>query len=217
MDNAKTLENIKEPEKPKSLRKTCSSILEEHLLSILICVSLIVGTIFGIILNFAKPRWTHRELLFMEWPINIGGSLPKLFLVPLIMSASLACTGASQWSLTRSVLSMIIPLFVTFLYLAACLGIIVALIIRPGVNSQPVVYRLASFAPDKVLFQDDVLDVFRQEFLIFLSCCPLFKLKFVFISFFLRNYSCYRNFFPPNVIQAVLQHVSLTIYFVISR
>ena len=146
----------------KYWRKIWNCIVAEHLLTFTHCCCILSGIILGVILKLSKPKWTPREMLFLEWPKYFGNSLPRLFVLPLFMSSALASTGSTRWPLTRSILLMIIPLFMTLLYVATCLGIIFALIIRPGLHNKPVPYPSNRVQNHTFLFVDDMLDVFRQ-------------------------------------------------------
>lgn len=155
-------------------------LLSEQLMTISTLASVVLGVIVGLILrNTSNKKWSEREVMYIKFVGEILLRILKGLTLPLIISSLIASIGSLNLRLSGKIGARAVLYYLSTTVLAVCLGILLVLTIRPGVDrNENVTSRAANQSIPtkyrKVTTTDTMLDLIR-------------------------------NMFPPNIVQACME------------
>lgn len=113
-------------------------IIRKNLLTILTLFAVVFGSTIGIILrNYGKPageRWTKREIAYVGFVGELFLRALKAMIIPLLVSSVISAVGFLDISHSKKIALRSIAFYATTTVSAVILGIILVLIIQPGVG-----------------------------------------------------------------------------------
>ncbi|XP_012276011.1 excitatory amino acid transporter 1 [Orussus abietinus] len=160
-----------------ALPKGVKYFFSENVLTLLTVVGVCAGTALGLILRSAKTdEWTPREIMYIQYTGEMFLRMLKALILPLIVASIVSAIGSLDLNLSGKIGMRSVYYYGTTTISAVILGIILVLIIRPGVSTgHSFVAQPELVKSRNVTTADTILDLIR-------------------------------NIFPPNLIQACLQH-----------
>ncbi|XP_034943107.1 excitatory amino acid transporter 3 isoform X2 [Chelonus insularis] len=159
--------------------KKWKNCMSENLLTVLTVVGVFAGVGLGFTLRAVKSTpWTNREIMYVHFTGDLFLRMLKSLILPLIVASIVAAIGSLDLSLSGKIGMRSIYYYSTTTITAVILGIFLVLTIRPGVikDSDTFKNEKGAYAPPRNITTVDTL------------------LDLV------------RNIFPPNLIQAALEH-----------
>ncbi|XP_030766856.1 excitatory amino acid transporter 2-like [Sitophilus oryzae] len=143
--------------------------IHKNLLTILTVVGVLGGTAVGLLIRaMSSSPWTNREVMYLAFPGEMFLRMLKLLIIPLLMASVISAIGSLDLSLSKKIAIRSILYYATTTICAVILGIILVVLIRPGVGALP--WKPASEDDSSrvltrhVLTQDTLLDLVRNVF-----------------------------------------------------
>ncbi|KAJ8926111.1 hypothetical protein NQ315_009968 [Exocentrus adspersus] len=139
--------------------------LGRNLLTILTVVGVVAGSITGVLLrNFTGGKWSDRDTMYLAFPGEIFLRMLKALIIPLLMSSVIHAIGSLDLSLSKKIAIRSILYYTATTICAVILGMILVVVIRPGVGGTPWTGDKKEEIRRDVLTQDTLLDLIRNVF-----------------------------------------------------
>lgn len=152
-------------------------LLSEQMLTLATLASVVLGVGTGLILR-ASSKWSHREIMYINFIGELFLRMLKGLILPLIVSSLIAAIGTLNLKSSGKIGGRAIAYYMITTFMAVILGIILVMTIRPGADRyEPTLQQSAQQSSTKLrstTTTDTMLDLIR-------------------------------NMFPPNIIQACLE------------
>ncbi|KAK0180901.1 hypothetical protein PV327_003234 [Microctonus hyperodae] len=146
--------------------KRWKNCLSENLLTMLTVFGVLAGVALGFILKATKSsEWSHREIMYINFPGDLFLRMLKALILPLILSSIVSAIGSLDLSLSGRIGMRSIYYYGTTTICAVILGITLVLIIRPGVVKDTSAFVAQNYIPARnVTTTDTLLDLLRNVF-----------------------------------------------------
>lgn len=116
-------------------RNFWKQLLSEQLLTIATLASVVSGVIIGIVLrHHSTERWSERDVMYTRFAGEIFLRILKGLTLPLIISSLIAAIGSLDLRLSSNIGFRAAIYYFATTSTAVGLGILMVLIIQPGVN-----------------------------------------------------------------------------------
>lgn len=169
------------------------NIINKNLLTILTLIGVITGIILGLTLRqLTEEKWTSREIMYLNFIGDLFLRMLKSLILPLIVTSLIAAIGSLDLSLSGKIGFKAISYYLTTTFMAVILGIILVILIKPGVSKE------------EVINVDNTIDI--NQTTISLTPTPSSTQPPKGVA---RNVTTVdtlldllRNLFPPNLVQA---------------
>ncbi|XP_020282833.1 excitatory amino acid transporter 1 isoform X1 [Pseudomyrmex gracilis] len=153
--------NEPRPITPLTRKERVRSCLSHNALTILTVAGVVGGVILGIILRNARGKWTHREIMYINYLGDLFLRMLKSLILPLIISSLVSAIGSLDLSLSGKIGVRAICYYMTTTISAVILGIILVISIKPGVGSSATESKKPA---QNVSTIDTLMDLVRNMF-----------------------------------------------------
>lgn len=112
-----------EPSKrPQTARQKMQACLSHNALTILTVSGVVGGVILGIILRNTREKWTHREIMYINYLGDLFLRMLKSLILPLIISSLVSAIGSLDLSLSSRIGARAISYYMITTICAVILG-----------------------------------------------------------------------------------------------
>lgn len=151
---------IAETQRRWNRRTGVHGFLRRNLLTILTICGVVFGTITGSVLRASQGKWSDRDVMYLQFPGELFLRMLKCLIIPLLVSSVISAIGSLDLSMSKRIGARAILFYMTTTVCAVILGIILVMVIRPGVGARASTTSKAS-TPRDVLTADTLLDLIR--------------------------------------------------------
>lgn len=116
----------------KRFGRQCLHNSKENLLLILLLISVIVGTGIGFIARAAKPSYSQRDIMYLQFPGEMLMRMLKMLILPIVLASLIAGIAGLDAKTCGKVGLRTMGYFATTTLIAVILGIVLAVSIQPG-------------------------------------------------------------------------------------
>lgn len=142
--------------------------ISRNLLTILTVIGVFGGTAVGLLLRAVSDKWSSRDVMYLAFPGELFLRMLKALIIPLLMASVISAIGSLDLTLSKKIAIRSILYYATTTICAVILGILLVVVIRPGVGTvawKPIDEDdSARVLTRHVLTQDTLLDLIRNVF-----------------------------------------------------
>ena len=115
----------------------CTACLRSNLLTILTVAGVVAGVALGFIMRASRDApWSNREIMYVNFVGDLFLRMLKSLILPLIISSLISAVANLDLSLSGKVARRAILFYLTTTFFAVVLGIILVILIKPGVGAE---------------------------------------------------------------------------------
>ncbi|XP_060520657.1 excitatory amino acid transporter 3-like isoform X2 [Cylas formicarius] len=138
--------------------------LRTNALTLATVAGVLLGGIIGFILRNTKDEWTERQVMYIGFIGKIFLQMLKSLIIPLIVSCLVSAIASLDLSLSGKVAARAIGYYLTTTFASVVLGMVVVVIIQPGVGRTVTSTHTSSVTERNTTTADTLLDLVRNMF-----------------------------------------------------
>lgn len=138
----------------------CIRCLRLNLLTLLTCLSVVLGICLGFALRTREAKWTPREIVYINFPGDLFLRMLRCLILPLIVSSLVSALGGLDLQLSGRIGIRAVVYYMTTTLCAVILGIILCVTIHPGSGAPEDIAR--SGQSRNITVADTLLDLVRN-------------------------------------------------------